>query len=227
MSGEHIRNEYGSSRCTRKEARVEDREEGIIQLGGGHYEKNKDFVLESRGVSRHSAEDINIVVEHGLSLENTQSPVGVAIVKIACIESLLCSAVHEGQSSRIVKGKKERVWNNVAQPFWRVWNAVGSDGRGVIGVLEADFVEPAHDKQGFERPTSVPYAKPKPSVGESSDEDVVPPGITTSGCKIEVWPIRNSEASKLVEYAQYDATPEAYASTSRKVHSKLRLHLKY
>ncbi|KAL0357726.1 UNVERIFIED_CONTAM: protein MICRORCHIDIA 7 [Sesamum calycinum] len=36
-------------------------------------------------------------------------------------------------------------------PFWRVWNAAGSDGRGVIGVLEANFVEPAHDKQGFER----------------------------------------------------------------------------
>lgn len=30
-------------------------------------------------------------------------------------------------------------------------NAAGSDGRGVIGVLEANFVEPAHDKQGFER----------------------------------------------------------------------------
>ncbi|RVW52583.1 Protein MICRORCHIDIA 4 [Vitis vinifera] len=37
------------------------------------------------------------------------------------------------------------------EPFWRLWNAAGSDGRGVIGVLEANFVEPAHDKQGFER----------------------------------------------------------------------------
>ncbi|OMO80515.1 hypothetical protein COLO4_24049 [Corchorus olitorius] len=27
----------------------------------------------------------------------------------------------------------------------------GSSGRGVLGVLEANFVEPAHDKQGFER----------------------------------------------------------------------------
>lgn len=64
------------------------------------------------------------------------------------------------------------------QPFWRIWNSAGSDGRGVIGilffccepgleficivlitfpscigVLEADFIEPAHDKQGFERTT--------------------------------------------------------------------------
>ncbi|KAB1217500.1 MORC family CW-type zinc finger protein 3 [Morella rubra] len=41
----------------------------------------------------------------------------------------------------------------VSCPFWRLWNAAGSDGRGVIGVLEANFVEPAHDKQGFERTT--------------------------------------------------------------------------
>ncbi|KAJ6326338.1 hypothetical protein OIU78_013441 [Salix suchowensis] len=44
--------------------------------------------------------------------------------------------------------------NRLIKPFWRVWNAAGSDGRGVIGALEANFVEPAHDKQGFER-TSV------------------------------------------------------------------------
>ncbi|XP_058103032.1 protein MICRORCHIDIA 7-like isoform X2 [Magnolia sinica] len=43
--------------------------------------------------------------------------------------------------------------NRLIKPFWRVWNSTGSDGRGVIGVLEANFVEPAHDKQGFERTT--------------------------------------------------------------------------
>ncbi|XP_038889923.1 protein MICRORCHIDIA 7-like [Benincasa hispida] len=41
--------------------------------------------------------------------------------------------------------------NRLIKPFWRIWNPAGSDGRGVIGVLEANFVEPAHDKQGFER----------------------------------------------------------------------------
>ncbi|MBA0757185.1 hypothetical protein Gotri_020295 [Gossypium trilobum] len=43
--------------------------------------------------------------------------------------------------------------NRLVKPFWRVWNSSGSDGRGVLGVLEANFVEPAHDKQGFERTT--------------------------------------------------------------------------
>ncbi|WCJ38817.1 Histidine kinase- DNA gyrase B- and HSP90-like ATPase family protein [Euphorbia peplus] len=45
--------------------------------------------------------------------------------------------------------------NRLIKPFWRVWNAAGSDGRGVIGILEANFIEPAHDKQGFERTTSL------------------------------------------------------------------------
>ncbi|XP_012845745.1 PREDICTED: MORC family CW-type zinc finger protein 4-like [Erythranthe guttata] len=45
--------------------------------------------------------------------------------------------------------------NRLIRPFWRLWNASGSDGRGVIGVLEANFVEPAHDKQGFERTTAL------------------------------------------------------------------------
>ncbi|GJY79071.1 protein microrchidia 7 isoform X1 [Tanacetum coccineum] len=138
--------------------------------------------------------------------------------------------------------------NRLIKPFWRVWNAAGSDGRGVIGVLEADFVEPAHDKQGFERTTvlqrlenrlvimqkkywstncqhigyakrikSAPDAKSKPSVGDLSDEDIVSPGTNTNSYKREVVrPIRNSAASKSVEYAQYDAMPEACASTSRK-----------
>uniref|UniRef100_A0A7N1A084 Morc S5 domain-containing protein n=1 Tax=Kalanchoe fedtschenkoi TaxID=63787 RepID=A0A7N1A084_KALFE len=43
--------------------------------------------------------------------------------------------------------------NRLIKPFWRLWNSCGSDGRGVIGLLEANFVEPAHDKQGFERTT--------------------------------------------------------------------------
>ncbi|KMT07400.1 hypothetical protein BVRB_6g150260 [Beta vulgaris subsp. vulgaris] len=49
----------------------------------------------------------------------------------------------------------EKDLNPSTDPFWRVWNAAGSDGRGVIGVLEANFVSPAHDKQGFERTTTL------------------------------------------------------------------------
>ncbi|XP_062223346.1 protein MICRORCHIDIA 7-like isoform X2 [Phragmites australis] len=41
--------------------------------------------------------------------------------------------------------------NRLIKPFWRVWTPAGCGGRGIIGVLEVNFVEPAHDKQDFER----------------------------------------------------------------------------
>ncbi|XP_061346857.1 protein MICRORCHIDIA 4-like [Gastrolobium bilobum] len=41
--------------------------------------------------------------------------------------------------------------NRLIKPFWKIWNPAGSGGRGFIAVLEANFVEPAHDKQDFER----------------------------------------------------------------------------
>ncbi|XP_057516288.1 protein MICRORCHIDIA 6-like isoform X2 [Amaranthus tricolor] len=37
------------------------------------------------------------------------------------------------------------------QPFWQVVSYLNSKGRGVVGVLEANFVEPTHNKQDFER----------------------------------------------------------------------------
>lgn len=41
--------------------------------------------------------------------------------------------------------------NRLIMPFWRVFHENSSRGRGVVGVLEANFIEPAHDKQDFER----------------------------------------------------------------------------
>ena len=40
------------------------------------------------------------------------------------------------------------------QPYWSVVNFADSRGRGVVGVLEANFIEPTHNKQDFEK-TSV------------------------------------------------------------------------
>ncbi|KAM4117517.1 hypothetical protein ACJW30_02G130700 [Castanea mollissima] len=41
--------------------------------------------------------------------------------------------------------------NRLIRPFWKVSADGSSKGSGVIGVLEANFIEPAHDKQDFER----------------------------------------------------------------------------
>ena len=37
--------------------------------------------------------------------------------------------------------------NRLIKPMWEVYKSPSSVGRGVIGVLEVDFVEPSHDKQ--------------------------------------------------------------------------------
>ncbi|KAA8542281.1 hypothetical protein F0562_023583 [Nyssa sinensis] len=44
--------------------------------------------------------------------------------------------------------------NRLILPFWRVVSSSNGRGRGVVGVLEANFVEPTHSKQDFEK-TSV------------------------------------------------------------------------
>ncbi|XP_027179806.1 protein MICRORCHIDIA 2-like [Coffea eugenioides] len=41
--------------------------------------------------------------------------------------------------------------NRLIRPFWKVTADGSSRGNGVVGVLEANFIEPAHDKQDFER----------------------------------------------------------------------------
>ncbi|KAK9108937.1 hypothetical protein Sjap_016997 [Stephania japonica] len=41
--------------------------------------------------------------------------------------------------------------NRLIRPFWKLTNDGSSRGNGVVGVLEANFIEPAHDKQDFER----------------------------------------------------------------------------
>ncbi|KAM0848254.1 hypothetical protein ACQ4PT_054507 [Festuca glaucescens] len=41
--------------------------------------------------------------------------------------------------------------NRLIMPFWKVLQEASSRGRSVVGVLEANFIEPAHDKQDFER----------------------------------------------------------------------------
>ncbi|GAA0176633.1 hypothetical protein LIER_29575 [Lithospermum erythrorhizon] len=41
--------------------------------------------------------------------------------------------------------------NRLILPFWHVVSYLDSRGRGVVGVLEADFIEPTHNKQEFEK----------------------------------------------------------------------------
>ncbi|XP_010936621.2 protein MICRORCHIDIA 6 isoform X2 [Elaeis guineensis] len=47
--------------------------------------------------------------------------------------------------------------NRLILPFCRVVNSTGSKGKGIAGVLEANFIKPTHDKQSFEK--SILYQK--------------------------------------------------------------------
>jgi hypothetical protein len=41
--------------------------------------------------------------------------------------------------------------NRLIAPFWKVANNSYGKGRGVVGILEANFIKPTHDKQDFEK----------------------------------------------------------------------------
>ncbi|KAG8051676.1 hypothetical protein GUJ93_ZPchr0001g30350 [Zizania palustris] len=41
--------------------------------------------------------------------------------------------------------------NRLITPFWKVANNSYGKGRGVVGILEANFIKPTHDKQDFEK----------------------------------------------------------------------------
>ncbi|CAN1318157.1 Protein MICRORCHIDIA 4 [Linum perenne] len=109
------------------------------------------IILRGKDVEHH-----NIVNDMMMSEEVTYRPQ-------ANMDGLLCSNqmtavvtigfVKDAKFHIDVQGFNVYHKNRLIKPFWRLWNAAGSDGRGVIGVLEANFVEPAHDKQGFERTT--------------------------------------------------------------------------
>ncbi|XP_073273513.1 protein MICRORCHIDIA 7-like [Primulina huaijiensis] len=93
--------------------------------------------------------------------------------------------------------------NRLIKPFWRVWHPPGSDGRGVIGVLEANFVEPAHDKQGFERTTVLARL-------EARLVQMQKTYWTTHCHKIGYAPRRNKK------YHDRDASPDSFSPTQTK-----------
>ncbi|OVA17437.1 hypothetical protein BVC80_1837g256 [Macleaya cordata] len=108
------------------------------------------IILRGQDVEHH-----NIVNDIMMLQEVKYKPTGVdgapkdpnmvAVVKIGFVK--------DAKDHIDIQGFNVYHKNRLIKPFWRVWNAAGSNGRGVIGVLEANFVEPAHDKQGFERTT--------------------------------------------------------------------------
>ncbi|KAL1566478.1 Protein MICRORCHIDIA 7 [Salvia divinorum] len=107
------------------------------------------IILRGKDVEHH-----NVVNDMMMSQEITYrpQPATEGIPKnLNMVATVTVGFVKDARAHIDVRGFNVYHKNRLIKPFWRVWHAPGSDGCGVIGVLEADFVEPAHDKQGFER----------------------------------------------------------------------------
>ncbi|KAF8005828.1 hypothetical protein BT93_K0187 [Corymbia citriodora subsp. variegata] len=108
------------------------------------------MILRGKDIEHH-----NIVNDMMLSQEVTYRPQPGAdgVYKDTMTAVVTIGFVKDAKHHIDVQGFNVYHKNRLIKPFWRLWNPAGSGGRGVIGVLEANFVEPAHDKQGFERTT--------------------------------------------------------------------------
>ncbi|KAI3435265.1 Morc6_S5 domain-containing protein [Psidium guajava] len=108
------------------------------------------MILRGRDIEHH-----NIVNDMMFSQEVTYRPQPGAdgVYKDTMAAVVTIGFVKDAKHHIDVQGFNVYHKNRLIKPFWRLWNPAGSGGRGVIGVLEANFVEPAHDKQGFERTT--------------------------------------------------------------------------
>ncbi|KAJ0243403.1 Protein MICRORCHIDIA 5 [Hirschfeldia incana] len=106
------------------------------------------IILRGEEVEHHSLLDDMMLTE-----EKTYRPVRSAECSSSeeMVADLKLGFVKDAHHHIDIQGFNVYHKNRLIKPFWRVWNAAGSDGRGVIGLVEANFIQPAHNKQGFER----------------------------------------------------------------------------
>ncbi|KAL5760256.1 hypothetical protein ACOSP7_018769 [Xanthoceras sorbifolium] len=106
------------------------------------------IILRGKDVEHH-----NIVNDMMLTKELKYKPLHLSdgVLNSNMVATVTIGFVKDARYHIDVQGFNIYHKNRLIKPFWRLWNAAGSDGRGIIGVLEANFVEPAHDKQSFER----------------------------------------------------------------------------
>ncbi|TXG54109.1 hypothetical protein EZV62_019365 [Acer yangbiense] len=101
------------------------------------------IILHGKEVEHH-----NIVNDLMLTKELTYKPQYLSNGEM--VTTMTIGFVKDARHHIDIQGFNIYHKNRLIQPFWRLWNPAGSDGRGIRGVLEANFVKPAHDKQRFE-----------------------------------------------------------------------------
>ncbi|KAE8649075.1 hypothetical protein Csa_014868 [Cucumis sativus] len=108
------------------------------------------IILRGKDVEHHNLAD-DLMLTKEIIYKPHQLPVKAIKKQSDMCVKVTIGFVKDARSHIDVQGFNVYHKNRLIKPFWRIWNPAGSDGRGVVGVLEANFVEPAHDKQGFEK----------------------------------------------------------------------------
>ncbi|KAJ0097488.1 hypothetical protein Patl1_28998 [Pistacia atlantica] len=110
--------------------------------------ENFKIILRGKPIEQlHIADELKYkkVVTYRPQLATTMKEVRY----MACVETTI--GVFKDAPALTVCGLNVYHKNRLIRPFWKV-NGEGSvKGNGVVGVLEANFMEPTHDKQDFER----------------------------------------------------------------------------
>ncbi|XP_030458256.1 protein MICRORCHIDIA 6-like isoform X2 [Syzygium oleosum] len=102
------------------------------------------IVLRGQNVEHHNIADDLKCIEYILYRPQTAGSVEGEVVTTV---GFLKEAPHVN-----IHGFNVYYKNRLILPFWRVVNyTTHVRGRGVVGVLEANFIEPTHNKQDFER----------------------------------------------------------------------------
>ncbi|KAI6682851.1 hypothetical protein NL676_028764 [Syzygium grande] len=102
------------------------------------------IVLRGQNVEHHNIADDLKCIEYILYRPQTAGSVEGEVVTTV---GFLKEAPHVN-----IHGFNVYYKNRLILPFWRVVNyTTNVRGRGVVGVLEANFIEPTHNKQDFER----------------------------------------------------------------------------
>ncbi|EXC35504.1 hypothetical protein L484_026811 [Morus notabilis] len=107
--------------------------------------KNFSIILRGKPVEQYNiADELQhaVIVKYKPQLATTSKEITVE-TKLGFIK--------EAPAILGVNGFNVYLKNRLIKPFWKVIADGSSKGSGVVGVLEANFLEPAHDKQDFER----------------------------------------------------------------------------
>ncbi|KAI7737312.1 hypothetical protein M8C21_031410, partial [Ambrosia artemisiifolia] len=119
--------------------------------------KNFKIILRGKPVEQYNIADdlrnpqINIYRPHVASTKEAVMETTLGFIKEA--PAIGVNGFNVYHKNRLIRDvlRIASQYANLFQPFWKVTSEGNSRGYGVVGVLEANFIEPAHDKQDFER----------------------------------------------------------------------------